>query len=1067
MPPCPSCGQLNPARARFCMSCAEPLPPPSPVRSEARKTLTVLFCDVVGSTPIGERLDPESVRKVMTRFFEQMRSVLERHGGTVEKYIGDAVMGLFGVPVLHEDDALRAVRAAAEMQTALDDLNAELEPAWDVVLRTRIGINTGEVVVGGSAGSGFVVGDAVNVAARLEQTAEAGEILLGPDTYALVRDAVTVDDGRSLSLKGKTDPVIGYRLIDVAPTLEPGRRQEPAFVGRERELETLRAAFDRSVRERVCSLVTVLGTAGVGKSRLAREFVASVQSEARIVRGRCLPYGDGITFWPIAEMVREACGITGTDSRDAARSKMDTTLLGDDEASLIADRVAAVSGFGETSAGMQETFWAIRRFLESLQRGGAVVVVFDDVQWAEPTFLDLVEYLSGWTRDARILLLCLARPDLLELRPSWTTVTSTAGTLSLSPLTEEETERLIANLLGASSLDPTVSARIVDAAEGNPLFVEEMLRMLEDQGFLRYEDDRWRVVGDLSRISVPATIQALLAARLDRLTPEEKAVLGCAAVIGKVFWWGAVSELSPESVAPAVGTHLQTLVRKGLIRPDRSSLVGEDAFRFHHILIQEAAYQGLPKERRAELHEGFAAWIERRAGDRLVEYEEVVGYHLEQAYRYRGELGARDEQMGRIAEHASERLASAGRRALTRGDMAAAANLLERACSLCPPDGRARLSLLPDLSKALSESGDLTGADEILSEAISGADSMGDRGLKGHATIARLLLMESTDPKNRSAVALRELDTVIPVFDELGDDLGLAQAWRLMADVHWTRARYAAVDEALERAIDHARIAGAGWEEAESLGLYTGSGLFGPAPVPEVVERCERILRETTGNRVVEAHAFRSLAALRAMEGRFDEARELARRASGILEDLGLSLRAAFVSETFGFIERLAGDAEAAERELRAGFDVIEKLGEQGYLSTVAALLAHSTLDQGRLDDAERFISASQIAAAEDDLTTQVLLRSARGRALAGRGDLEEAERSGREAVALSSETDDVNMRADVMMDLGDVLRLTDRPDDATHVFEGSLSLYRGKGNQVSARRAEDRLGELGHDPSR
>ncbi len=1041
------------------MSCAEPLPTPSPVRSEARKTLTVLFCDVVGSTPIGERLDPESVRKVMTRFFEQMRAVLERHGGTVEKYIGDAVMGVFGVPVLHEDDALRAVRAAAEMQTALDDLNAQLEPAWDVVLRTRIGINTGEVVVGGAAGGALVVGDALNVAARLEQTAAPGEILLGPGTYALVRDAVTVDDGRSLSLKGKTDPVIGYRLIDVAPALDPGRRQEPAFVGREPELEALRLAFDRTVRERSCYLVTVLGAAGVGKSRLAREFVAGVRNEARVVGGRCLPYGDGITFWPIAEMVREACGITGTDSRSAARSKIGAALSGADEAELIADRVAAVSGFTETSAGMQETFWAIRRFLESMQRDEPIVVMFDDVQWAEPTFLDLVEYLSGWTREARMLLLCLGRPDLLELRPGWTAVTSTAGTLSLSPLTEDETERLISNLLGASSLDASASARIVEAAEGNPLFVEEMLRMLEDQGFLRYEDGSWHVLGDLSRVSVPATIQALLAARLDRLTPEEKSVLGCAAVIGKVFWWGAVSELSPEPLVPGVGTHLQTLVRKGLIRPDRSSLVGEDAFRFHHILIQEAAYQGLPKERRAELHERFAEWMEHRAGDRLVEYEEVVGYHLEQAHRYRRELGAADDQMERTAEHAAERLASAGRRALTRGDMAAAANLLERAASLCPPDGRTRLLLLPDLSEALSETGDLTRADEILSEAISGADAMGDHGLKGHATIVRLLLMESTDPKNRSEVALRELESVIPVFDELGDDLGLARAWRLMADVHWTRSRYAAVDEALERAIEHARNAGAGWEEAESLGLYTGSGVFGPAPVPEGIERSERILREAKGNRLVEARAFRSLAALRAMEGRFDEARDLAKRASGILEDLGLWLRAAFVSETSGFIERLAGDAEAAERELRAGFDVIEKLGEQGYLSTVAALLAHSTLDQGRVDDAEQFISASQIVAAEDDLTTQVLLRSARARALAGRGDLEEAERSGREAVALSSETDDVNMRADVMVDLGDVLRLADRPDDATHVFEGSLSLYRGKGNLVSARKAEERLG--------
>lgn len=415
------------------MACSAFLPAPVPVPGDARKVVTVLFCDVVGSTPLGEQLEPETVRKVMTRFFEEMRVVLERHGGAVEKYIGDAVVAFFGTPVLHEDDAVRAVRAAAEMQAALVEMDAELERSWGVSLRSRIGINTGEVVVSDPASGGsVVVSDAVNVAARLEQTAAPGEILLGPDTYALVRGVVTVDEGRALSLKGKADPVMGFRLLTVEPGRDVDHRANPAFVGRADEFAALRRAFEQSAAERSCVLLTVLGAAGVGKSRLADEFAATLGADARVVRGRCLPYGDGITFWPVAELVKDACGIDPDDSQVAARAKIAGTLEGADDADVIAERVAAVSGFGESSGAVQETFWAIRRFLECLQSERPLVVLFDDIQWAEPTFLDLLEYLAGWSRDARILLLCLARTDLLDVRPSWAGTLATDRSLLLS-----------------------------------------------------------------------------------------------------------------------------------------------------------------------------------------------------------------------------------------------------------------------------------------------------------------------------------------------------------------------------------------------------------------------------------------------------------------------------------------------------------------------------------------------------------------------------------------------------------------------------------------------------------
>jgi len=1034
------------------MACGSPLPQPAePSSGEIRKTVTVLFCDVVGSTPLGEQLDPESVRRVMTGFYDGMRAVLERHSGAVEKYIGDAVMGVFGLPVLHEDDALRAVRAAAEMREALSQLNEELRTSFGVELQIRIGVNTGEVVVGDAASGSPVLGDAINVAARLEQTAAPGDILLGPQTYALVRDAVTVDDGRALSLKGKAEPVTGYRLLEVEPRSGRDEHQAPAFVGRAFELAALRDAFDDSANESVCVLLTVLGAAGVGKSRLAEEFAASVAEEARVVRGRCLPYGDGITFWPVAEMVRDACGIGIDEPRDTAREKIASVLHGTDDAGLILDGVAAVAGLAQTSAGMQETFWAIRRFLEILQRGRPLVVLFDDIHWAEPVFLDLVEYLASWSRDARITLLCLARPELLELRPGWIGMEPAAHAVMLSPLAPEESAALIGNLLGTSPLDASDRDRIVEAAEGNPLFLEEMLRMLEDDGLLSNDGGVWKVVGDLSQVAVPATIQALLAARLDRLGPQERVVLGAASVIGKEFWWGAVSELCPESLRPHVGSHLQTLVRKGLISPERSTLAGEDAFRFHHILILDASYSGLPKERRAELHERFAAWAEERPGDRMPEFEAVVGYHLEQAFRYRRELGTTGPDVDRLGERAADRLAAAGRRALGRGDMAAAVSLLERATDLLASDSLERAQLLPDLSEALMETGALARADELLTEAIRVADGAGDAGLRGHATIVRLLLMESTDPKGRSEVALREIERVIPAFEELGDELGLARAYRLKADVHWTRATYSAAEDAIEHAIEHARHAGAGYEEAENLGLYVGAGVYGPRPVEQVVARCERILGETKGNRLVEAQALRSLAAMRAMEGRFDEARASVARAAAIMQDLGWSLRAAFTSETAGFVERLAGDPAACERELRGGFALIEKLGEQGFLSTVAALLAHVILDQDRTGEAQEFVAASEAAAAEDDVATHILLQSARARVLARRGMAGDAEQLSSAAVREAEGSDDVNSHADVLTHRAEVLRRAGDPAGADEALARALELYESKGNAAQA----------------
>jgi class 3 adenylate cyclase len=625
------------------MACGAPLAAEA-ARQDVRKTVTVLFSDVVGSTPLGERLDPETLRRLMSRYFDRMKAVVERHGGTVEKFIGDAVMAVFGIPAVHEDDALRAVRAASEMREALADLNRELERDHGVTVEARTGINTGQVVAGDpSRGQTLATGDAINTAARLQQAAAPGEILLGAPAFRLVRDGVKVDTMEPLELKGKEGAVEAFRLRDVLPEAEAiTRRLDSPMVGRDRERQVLRLAFDRAVEEKTCHLVTVLGAAGVGKSRLIEEFLGSLSDDVTVLRGRCVPYGEGITFWPVAEVVRSAGGIGEEEPAEDARAKLRALCEGEEDAEVVFERVAQVLGLTADSAVPEETFWAIRKLLESLARRSPLVVVFDDIHWAEPRFLDLMEHLADFSRDAPLLLVCLSRQELLDHRPGWGGGKVNATSMLLEPLNEAECDLLMENILGRARLSEEARDRIVEAAEGNPLFVEEMLSMLIDEGLLVRQNGDWVPTSDLSTVTVPPTIQALLAARLEQLEGEERAVIQRASVVGRVFYRGAVAELSPEPTRQAVGAHLATLVRRELIRPHATEF-SDETYRFRHILIRDAAYEAMPKETRAELHERFAGWLEAKAGERLREYEEFLGYHLEQAHRYRAELGPLDE----------------------------------------------------------------------------------------------------------------------------------------------------------------------------------------------------------------------------------------------------------------------------------------------------------------------------------------------------------------------------------------------------------------------------------------
>jgi class 3 adenylate cyclase/tetratricopeptide (TPR) repeat protein len=1056
---CPSCGEENPKRFRLCGFCGAELAPGAPPQ-EVRKTVTIVFSDLKGSTSLAEKLDSESLREVMTRYFDGMREVLERHGGTVEKFIGDAIMAVFGLPRVHEDDALRAARAAFEMQRTLIELNDELERDWGASLTTRTGVNTGEVVAGDPrAGQRLVLGDAVNVAARLEQAAGEMEVLLGELTYRLVRDAVEVEAVEPLELKGKSEPVPAYKLVSIrsAPSQEPATFP---LIGRDSELALLTRELARAVDDRACRLVTLLGDPGVGKSRLVGEFSAAVGAEADVFGGRCLAYGRGITFWPLAEALRQAAGIVDDDAPPAARAKLSAIVDDDDDA--VAERIASAFGLSEQQFLVDEVFWAVRRVLESLARRRPLVVVFDDIHWAEPTFLELIEHLVDTVRDVPLLLLCPARPVLLELRPSWAQRPKEVR-LVLTPLSEADVALVLENLLGSPDIPDDARRRIVEAAEGNPLFAEQLLSMMVDEGLLRHDGGRWVAAGDLSRLSIPPTIQALLAARLDQLEREERLVLEAAAVVGQRFAQDAVQELVPHLAAEDVAAHLAALVRKQLVRPHGADVDGERTFRFQHILVRDAAYQGILKRARATLHERFVAWADRvnRLRDRESEFEEILGYHLEQAHGYLSELGPLDDHGRELGMRAAERLASPGRRAFARGDMPAAANLQRRAAALLPTNDGRRLGLLPSLGEALGEIGEFAWATVFLDEAVEGARAVEEPTLLAHAELVRHLVgSHSTDGWSQEEV-VRRAELSIPVFEAAGDDGGLAQAYRLLAWAHGTACRYGEAAAAAERAVEHARLAGDERQRTHAASQYAVAAVEGPKPVLEAIERCEEIIEQVTEDRRSYGTVMGHLGCLEAMQGRFDRARELCSTGRLMLQDTGLNVVAASRSQDSCIVEMLAGDPAAAERDLRRDFDALTDMGEAYLLSTIAGELARAVYAQGRVGEAEELSRIAEQFSAADDVTSQALWRSVRAKALALRGDSDSALELAGEAVALLRATDALVRQADALVDEAEVLGLLGRGGAARERLHEAIRLFERKGNVVAAEQARSALGLL------
>ena len=737
---CPQCGERNSERARFCQRCAAPLGA-SPGRGDVRRVVTVLFSDIVDSTGLAFRLGPESFRRVMESYFEGVRGAVARHDGTIEKFIGDAVMAVFGIPELHEDDALRGVRAAIEMQQALQPLNRDLMERWNVTVSTRTALNTGEVVAGDvSLGQALVTGDAVHVAARLERIAGPGEILIGRDTHRLVREAVKVQPLKPVRLKGLERPVTPYRVIELAPAAAGAGRLDAPLVGRDHEIGLLYEAFERVSNKHRCELFTLLGTVGVGKTRLATEFLRGVENDALVLHGRCVSYGEASTFRPLADVVKQAAEISDGDSAPEARRKIAALIEGVPDASQASSHIGQLIGLKEMQGSAKDKFWAVGKLFESLAAERPVVVAFDDIHWAGATFLELVKDVVLLAADAPVLILCLARTEILEHHHGWLEEDANTASVLLAPLSDEECTRLVEYVLGRGNPSSEAQAQIVRSAQGNPLFLQETLAMLIDDGLLVDDEGRYVLKIDPSDIQVPPTIHALLAARLDRLRLEERQVIQSASVVGDLFYRSEVAHLLGMGSETGIEEHLTSLIGKELVRSERSRFPDDPAYRFHHTLIREVAYDALATDSRAVLHEAFARHLEESARGWSRSYQELVGYHYERAHLYRSGLGLDDGQTRALARRAVDHLASAGRKAHAGKDMPAAVRLIGRALAMLASDDPVRVELLPVLADALAELGDYGRAHQVATEAIEEARRTGRRGIESYALTVLLKL---------------------------------------------------------------------------------------------------------------------------------------------------------------------------------------------------------------------------------------------------------------------------------------------------------------------------------------
>jgi class 3 adenylate cyclase len=1016
--------------------------------ADSRKTVTAVFIDVTGSTRMGQRLDPEAMRAIMEEFFAVVSAVLVQHGGTVEKYVGDAVMAVFGVPVAHEDDALRACRAAVQMVGAVDELGRRVEGSHGMRFGIRVGVETGEVVVGDlSRGSTFASGPVVNIAARLEQAANDGECLVGPECYALVRDRVVVEDRGGLMLKGVDQEFRAYRLAGLSSGA--GRRQQVgAFLGRSRELGLLHQAFDCAVGDRTCQLVTVLGPAGIGKSRLVDEFLAEVDGNVMVLRGTCVSYGDGVSYWPLVEAVRQAAGLTGAESAQDGRNRLTGVLAGSADADAVVGHLGPIAGLGGDPGTAEDAAWAVQRLLDILAAERPIILVVDDLHWADPGLVALLDSVCTWSRDAPILVLVLARTEFLEDQPQWGADRPNAVSAPLEPLRDAEAADLAADLAGGE-LPVDAADRVLAAAGGNPLFVQQLLAMLVEDGALQRVEGRWTLGVDLAQLRIPTSITAVLNARLDRLSAAERTVLGAASVIGQVFYPAAVEILLAGTIDIAPPLH--SLLGKGLIMPATSDLPGQPALRITHILAHECAYGALPKAARAVMHERFARWLDRHFEGQS--YDDFVGGHLEAAYHCRAALGSLDDSARRLGQEAAARLGAAARLVLFVDDDVAM-RMLERADSLRTDDGPDRWAQQLELARAhLRHEKNLPSTAALIDSIRRNAEQAGDERWAALARIVQAQLQQHfPDHPEATETLNREATQALTLFAANGDPYGLALAHSGLGDVALMRTRWADLTQHLTLAADNAERAGR-HREAQLSRLTTLIPMMNgdcPADIG---------LTESIRLRVVDDRFWHALT--EAVIGFFATLlgmRETADASWQLSERLARELRAGvtvFVAVTHGTAAMAVGDWADAAQYLEQVCDLDRRNGNLTVLSTDAALLAHALLHKGEFQLARAQVATAKEFGVDDDAMTEGYVHSADAWLAAHDGDLASWHREREIATSSLVPEDCLLQRALIHEACAEAALLTGDTARADVLRRKALDLQRAKGNVASVQRLQ------------
>jgi DNA-binding SARP family transcriptional activator len=991
----------------------------------ARRPVSVLCVDLQAASSSGAALDPEVHHVVNKHAADDLAPVLKRFGGMLVISASERLMGVFGVASLHEDDALRAARASLEAREVLTAEAKTLLSQRGANLVCRFGLATGEVLVGGAGPLGFT-GDVGNLAVALAEAAGPGQILITQQTQQLAAAAIEADGAGPGRLLLRSVHA-GVRPLAV--------RVDAPFVNREEDLRRLTEVYAQVARERTTMTVAVIGEAGLGKTRLVQESARRLGQDVTVLTGRCLPYGEGITFYPLRELVRQAVG--GVDSPEKIRDLLESSA----DAADVAERLHRAFGPGDQGrSDAAEIFWAARRFLEAVAQRRLLLVVLEDLHWAEPTFIDLVESLALQPGPSPIALVCIARPELLEQRPAWASEANRRASILLAPLGEGPAAELLDGLTTGQRIPPSTRAQVIDTATGNPLYLEQLTASISEQA----ESE--------TRLALPPTLQALLAARLQRLGPGASSVLAGAAIIGKDFGEWEVRELLPPEARDPLGRNLKMLIRRGLIQHEAGRISGE-VYSFRHILIQQAAYHTIPKSLRAELHQRYADWLdygysEHGYSEPIPNRAELLGYHLEQSVHYAKELWPADARSTALAMRAAEHLDAAGHAAYDRGDDLAAVNLLERAAALHPADDPALGRIYTSLGAALAEAGQLGQAKAILDDAQRIAAANGDTSQHAHARVKALLLGLTLNPHDAVTEIVRALPTLRLEFDQGQDDLGLCRSLQLEAALYWNHARSASAEAAWLRAAEYARSLNDRRELAEILSWLASAALWGPTPAPEGIGRCEDYLDEIGNHPYGQAVILRHLAGLYAMQDDVTAAHGVLSRAEPLVDALGPTVTAA-VNQPAALVAMLAGDPATAEEYLRQEYRFLDGLGERRFLATTAARLARAIAAQGqhRYDEALDLVAISHEAGAGEDRSAEAVGQGLSARILADRGHYREAGERARSAAMLAAQADLVSEHADILLDLAHVLAASHRIPQARQAAGHALDLYQRKGN--------------------